>query len=87
MDQIGVRELRLNASKYLKRVESGETIEVTDRGRLVARIVPVTRSGMAGLIAEGRATLPTGNAILVEPVALPLGSSEPSALVSQMRDE
>ncbi|MDQ3274848.1 MAG: type II toxin-antitoxin system prevent-host-death family antitoxin, partial [Actinomycetota bacterium] len=31
MDQVGVRELRLNASRYLERVEAGESIEVTKR--------------------------------------------------------
>jgi prevent-host-death family protein len=42
MERIGVRELRQNASKYLARVRAGETIEVTDRGRAVARLVPVS---------------------------------------------
>jgi prevent-host-death family protein len=87
MDRIGVRELRQNASKYLKRVESGETIEVADRGRLVARIVPVTRSGLDGLIVDGRASLPTGDALDVEPVLLLPEAPEPSEIVSRMRDE
>ena len=34
--RIGVRELRQNASRYLDRVKSGETVEVTERGQLVA---------------------------------------------------
>jgi prevent-host-death family protein len=41
MERIGVRELRQHASRYLARVRAGETIEVTDRGRPVARLVPV----------------------------------------------
>jgi prevent-host-death family protein len=41
MRSIGVRELRQNASKYLRLVEAGETIEVTDRGRPVARLTPL----------------------------------------------
>ena len=41
MDRIGVRELRQNASKYLARVEKGETLEITDRGRPVALLTPV----------------------------------------------
>jgi prevent-host-death family protein len=40
MRRIGVRELRQNASKYLKEVKSGETIEVTDRGQPMALLVP-----------------------------------------------
>ncbi|HLG73305.1 MAG TPA: type II toxin-antitoxin system prevent-host-death family antitoxin [Chloroflexota bacterium] len=56
MDQVGVRELRQNASALLRRVQAGETLEVTDRGRPVARLVPVKpMSPIEQLIAEGRA--------------------------------
>ncbi len=41
MDRIGVRELRQHASRYLARVRRGEIIEVTDRGKPIARLVPV----------------------------------------------
>ncbi|HEY3238348.1 MAG TPA: type II toxin-antitoxin system prevent-host-death family antitoxin [Acidimicrobiia bacterium] len=41
MERIGVRELRQQASRYLARVATGETFEVTDRGRPVAHLVPV----------------------------------------------
>lgn len=41
MRSIGVRELRQNASKYLRLVEAGETIEVTDRGRPIAKLTPL----------------------------------------------
>ncbi|QDP97661.1 type II toxin-antitoxin system prevent-host-death family antitoxin [Microlunatus elymi] len=42
MERIGVRELRQHATRYLALVKAGETVEVTDRGELVARLVPVT---------------------------------------------
>lgn len=41
MSSIGIRELRQRASDYLRRVEAGETIEITDRGRPVARLTPI----------------------------------------------
>jgi prevent-host-death family protein len=56
MDRIGVRELRQNASRYLARVERGESIEVTDRGRAVARLVPIAGEPWAGMVAAGRVT-------------------------------
>ena len=59
MDQIGVRELRQNASKYLDRVKQGESIEVTERGVPVAVIGPVQtvkKSRVQELIDEGRMT-------------------------------
>ncbi|MBA2426827.1 MAG: type II toxin-antitoxin system prevent-host-death family antitoxin [Actinobacteria bacterium] len=41
MRSIGIRELRQRASEYLRLVESGETVEVTDRGRPIAMLVPI----------------------------------------------
>ena len=41
MQQIGIRELRQHASRYLKRVQAGETFEVTNNGQPVARLVPI----------------------------------------------
>ncbi len=38
---VGLRELRHKTREVLARVRHGETIDVTDYGRLVARIVPV----------------------------------------------
>jgi prevent-host-death family protein len=44
MRSIGVRELKQHTSRILRRVrERGEQIEVTYRGRAVARLVPVSR--------------------------------------------
>lgn len=56
MDRIGVRELRQHASRYLDRVARGESLEVTDRGRPVARLVPITSDAWADMIASGRVT-------------------------------
>ena len=40
MGSVGLRELRQDASELVRRVESGEEIEITVSGRLVARMVP-----------------------------------------------
>ncbi|MGI9161744.1 MAG: type II toxin-antitoxin system Phd/YefM family antitoxin [Mycobacterium sp.] len=42
MERIGIRELRQNASKWVAKAQSGATIDITSRGHLVARLVPVT---------------------------------------------
>ena len=63
MQQIGVRELRQQASRYLKRVQAGEAFEVTDNGRPVARLVPVPPDPWQALIDSGQvipAELPGG---------------------------
>ena len=80
MKRIGVRELRQRASKYLRQVEAGETIEVTDRGRPVALLVPVPNAGAIGrLVATGRLVPAQGDLLdlekPVEPVSgVPLPS-------------
>jgi prevent-host-death family protein len=57
MDTIGVRELQQHASAALRRVERGETVGVTDRGRLVAVLMPPSSATGAGaLLASGRVT-------------------------------
>jgi prevent-host-death family protein len=40
MPKVKITELRQNLPTYLARVKQGETVEVTVRGRVIARIVP-----------------------------------------------
>jgi prevent-host-death family protein len=55
---VGLRELRHNTSEVLARVRRGETVDVTEYGRLIARIVPVEEREPAPVLdrlaAEGR---------------------------------
>lgn len=53
MRSIGVRELRQNASRYLEELAAGESIEITDRGCPVARLVPITGDPWQDLISAG----------------------------------
>lgn len=55
METIGVRELQQHASAALRRVERGETLGVTERGRLVALLSPASvATGAGALLAAGR---------------------------------
>ncbi len=40
MQSVGIKALKNNLSAYIKAVEAGETVLVTDRGKVVARLVP-----------------------------------------------
>ena len=53
MASVGVRELRQRASELLRRVEDGESIEITDRGRPVAMLTPLPEDSLTRLIASG----------------------------------
>ena len=63
MERIGVRELNQYTSQVLARVRNGETVEVTERGQLVARLVPAPRTGtiLDQLVAAGRVTPATSS--------------------------
>jgi prevent-host-death family protein len=86
MERIGVRELRQNASRYLARVATGETIEVTDRGRSVALLVPTGTDRWQHLIASGQVLAATdGGSVLDDPPA-DFGV-EASAQLAAMRED
>jgi prevent-host-death family protein len=40
--EVGIRELRNHLSRHLDRVRDGDELVVTDRGRAVARLVPMS---------------------------------------------
>ena len=52
---VGIRELKNNASRIIERVEAGETITVTRRGKPVATMVSggLSPPGLAAMIADG----------------------------------
>ena len=54
--QVGVRELRQNLSRYLRRVTAGERFEVTEHNLPVAILAPLpgSDSALERLIASGQ---------------------------------
>ena len=85
VERIGVRELRQHASRYLDRVRAGETVEVTDRGELVALLVPPLPASTARrrLIAAGRLQP------ALEPFVVPRrrAASSTAEVLQELRDE
>ena len=92
MERIGVRELRQHASRYIALVKSGGTVEVTDRGELVALLVPPgdERTGRDRLIATGRlvpVAHPTGRIRPPRPVAVDSGEPTNQELLDAERED
>jgi prevent-host-death family protein len=55
--EVGVRELRNNLSHYLEQVRDGDEVVVTDRGRAIARVLPLSgERTLDRLIADGLVT-------------------------------
>ena len=88
MTSVGVRELRQRASELLRRVERGETIEITDRGHPVALLAPLpSGSPLERLRAAGEIEPSEGD---LDDLPEPLqsrGSDLPSAVLSRLRHE
>ncbi len=86
MERIGVRELRQHASRYLDQVKRGETVQVTERGQLVALLVPPAPpvAERDRLIGQGR-LLPAHRAFAV-PEAM-VGGAATAVALDEMRAE
>ena len=69
MRAAGVREIKNKLSEYLRIVAEGETVLVTDRGRVIAQLAPPPApappalsedEGLRRLAAAGKVRLPRG---------------------------
>jgi prevent-host-death family protein len=87
MDQVPVRALNQDTAGVLARVEGGETVEITSRGKPIARIVPVSNGEMDDLVLAGWVTPPT----LHGPFVMPEGEVDESRAATNallaMREE
>jgi len=87
MGRVGVRALRQHASRVLGRVAAGERVEVTDRGRPVALIIPMPRDdALERLAAEGRLVRARGDLLgLGKPLRVPGGRERASTRLAAAR--
>ncbi|MGH2716202.1 MAG: type II toxin-antitoxin system Phd/YefM family antitoxin [Thermoleophilaceae bacterium] len=87
MERIGVRELRQQASRWLRRVAAGESFEVTDRGRPVALLAPMpSEEGVEALLAAGRARPGRGRLSELGPSLPPRGGAPtPREVLQRLR--
>jgi prevent-host-death family protein len=70
MGAVSVTELNQQTAKVLDRVKGGESLEVKEHGRPIARIVPILAAAsiIERLLSEGRLITPTDTAALLTPV-------------------
>ena len=73
--QVGIKELRDGLSRYVGDVhETGRALIITDRGKPIAKIVPLESwdERYARLVAEGALTPATNPQAPIPPAAVPL---------------
>jgi antitoxin (DNA-binding transcriptional repressor) of toxin-antitoxin stability system len=97
MKAVGVRELKAHLSRYLREVQAGEVILVTDRGRVVAELRVPGPTTVAESDADRalRRLAETGGLLIGEPhdphgyraspVRAPAGTAK--ALLAEEREE
>jgi prevent-host-death family protein len=87
MASSGIRELRQRASELLRRVEAGETIEITDRGRPVAVLAPLPDQRPIDRLRATGDLVPAGSDLkdLPEPLPLSAGLEAPSSVLDRLR--
>ena len=89
MEHVSVRELRQHLSRYLRRVEKGERLVVTERRRPVAMLGPLPENEniVDYLIAVGEATPAQGDLLdLALPPSSPPGPST-AEILDELREE
>lgn len=92
-ESIGIRELRQHASRYVAMAKAGQRIPVTERGELVAYLVPAEepRSVYQQMVAAGQVRPASGDLrrYLREHPPLPPepGERPLSEVLQEMRDE
>jgi prevent-host-death family protein len=90
-ESIGIRELRQHASRYVAMAKAGQRVPVTERGKLVAYLVPAEEPGSVfeRMVAAGQVRLARKRGITD---LRPLPAYEPdektlSDVLQEMRDE
>jgi prevent-host-death family protein len=90
MVTIGIRELRQHASRYVRMAREGKRVAVTDRGTLVAYLVP-TEAGaplLDRLEAAGDYTPPAGSVLDLPPAPPPpRGARSLSEALEELRGQ
>ncbi len=87
MERIPIRTLNQDTAGVLARVEAGEIVEITNRGRLVARIVPAGAGELDDLVAAGRAVPASVHVPFVAPGGPVESGADAGELLSALRDE
>jgi prevent-host-death family protein len=90
-NEVGVRDLRQNLSRFLTQVKAGKSFVVTERGREVARLTPSgpADSPIARLVAERGATMPQADLLALASASSrgPAGGPPSEQVLAEMREE
>ena len=87
MKSVGIRTLQQNAAAILREVSRGVEVEVTERGRPVARLVPVAAKDTIGFLESVGSLRRARKDLLAlgEPLPVPKRGEPASRRLARMR--
>lgn len=85
---MGIRELKQNASAVVRRVKDGEAITITERGKAVAKLLPIPEDKYLELVQEGVITPGRGRFDVdsIERFELPEGVTTEQLIAEERED-
>jgi prevent-host-death family protein len=87
MEHVPVRDLNQDTASVLARVERGEVVEITNRGKPIARIIPAEHSELDDLISRGRVVPASSSGPIPRPSGPVDELTDSTRVVSELRDE
>ncbi len=90
--RVGIRDAKIHLSRYLKLVQEGREVVITDHGRPVGKIVAVDAGDLPlqdridRLVAQGVLEPAAGNRLRKLPPALPVPSNAAQRMLQEDRD-
>ncbi|MGY4773081.1 type II toxin-antitoxin system Phd/YefM family antitoxin [Kribbella sp. CWNU-51] len=86
MAEVPIRMLNQETARVLARVKAGEEMEITERGVVIARLVPVDPSPLGRLLATGHLRPSRAEGAVPHPSGEVRTDHEAGELLEQMRD-
>jgi len=89
---VGIRDAKIHLSRYLKLVQKGEEVVITDHGRPVGKIVPLAsrdltlQDRIARLVEQGVLESFAGERMTRLPPPLPVPNNAAQRLLQEDRD-
>jgi prevent-host-death family protein len=85
MISVGVKELKAKLSGYVEKVRNGEEFVITERGKEVALVIPISpeRRALKALVDSGKAIWAGGKPVGVKGVKVRRGPISKSVLESR----
>jgi prevent-host-death family protein len=84
---VGIAEFRQNLREFLEKVQQGDEISITDRGKVVARVTPVKKvRKLDEMIAQGLVRPPRSTGKFIpKPIKLKDGATVSEFIAEQRR--